>query len=82
MVKKADLLNGKTQKPLQLRNTALLSLDGGGLRGILTGSCLVCMLSAKPDAMCKNSALVRGQVTALARLRLQLAYYTITAKAM
>lgn len=38
MVKKADLLHSKTQKPLQLRNTALLSLDGGGLRGILTGT--------------------------------------------
>lgn len=37
MVKKSDLVNSKTHKPLQLRNTALLSLDGGGLRGILTG---------------------------------------------
>ena len=39
MVRKGELLDRKTQKPLQLRNTALLSLDGGGLKGILTGSC-------------------------------------------
>ena len=38
MVKKGELMDSKTQKPLQLRNSALLSLDGGGLRGILTGS--------------------------------------------
>lgn len=38
MIKKGELLDGKTQKPLHLRNTALLSLDGGGLRGILTGT--------------------------------------------
>ena len=37
VVKKADLLNSKTQRPVSLRNKALLSLDGGGLRGILTG---------------------------------------------
>lgn len=36
-VRKADLIDGKTQKPLQLRNKGLLSLDGGGLRGLLTG---------------------------------------------
>lgn len=40
MVKKGELLDSKTQKPLQLRHTALLSLDGGGLRGILTGGYL------------------------------------------
>ena len=37
-VKKSDLVDSKTQNPLQLRNKALLSLDGGGLRGILTGA--------------------------------------------
>ena len=37
MVKKRELLDSKSQKPLQTRNKALLSLDGGGLRGILTG---------------------------------------------
>ena len=37
MVKKADLQDSTTQKPLRMRNKALLSLDGGGLRGILTG---------------------------------------------
>ena len=37
IVKKADLLSRRTQKSLKLRNKGLLSLDGGGLRGILTG---------------------------------------------
>ncbi len=37
IVKKADLVDSTTQKPLKLRNKGLLSLDGGGLRGLLTG---------------------------------------------
>lgn len=37
IVKKADLVDSRTQKPLKLRNKGLLSLDGGGLRGLLTG---------------------------------------------
>ena len=38
VLRKADLLDSQTRVPLRLRNKALLSLDGGGLRGILTGS--------------------------------------------
>ena len=37
-VRKSDLVNSKSQAPLRPRNKALLSLDGGGLRGILTGA--------------------------------------------
>ena len=37
IIKKADLLVGTAQSPLKLRNKALLSLDGGGLRGIISG---------------------------------------------
>ena len=42
VVKKADLLEGTTQRPLQLQNKSLLSLDGGGLRGIISGMMLCC----------------------------------------
>ena len=38
ILKKTDLLDSKTQNPLTMRNKALLSLDGGGLRGLLTGA--------------------------------------------
>ena len=37
IVKKADLVDSKTQQLLKVRNKGLLSLDGGGLRGLLTG---------------------------------------------
>jgi len=45
IVKKADLVDSRTQKPLKLRNKGLLSLDGGGLRGLLTGEQIYFVLS-------------------------------------
>ena len=37
LIRKHELLVGSTQTLLKPRNKALLSLDGGGLRGIITG---------------------------------------------
>ena len=63
-VRKADLIDGKTQKPLRLRNKGLLSLDGGGLRGLLTGEHTVklYLLSSCPGtATCCTLAAVQGR---------------------